>query len=211
MFNDLKSAFRQAVDNFNKELNRSNVGGSVDALVREMVDEVAAAKARITELSVDLQRTRSELASEKQHAETCRRRQQLAEAVPDEETANIARDFARRHQERATILEAKAAALRAEIDSREREAAEMIARVQETRARRDALKATAGRTEARKTVTGDHLFEELRRMEENIEYGDHLAEAADAVGDLDSGPSYNTSVPPGVDAKLAELKRQMGR
>ena len=44
MFENLRNAFREAVENFNKELNRDEVPDVVDGLLRQMHEEVTDAK-----------------------------------------------------------------------------------------------------------------------------------------------------------------------
>ena len=41
MFEDLREAFKEALDNFNKELSRENVSGTADKLLAGMKDEIA--------------------------------------------------------------------------------------------------------------------------------------------------------------------------
>ena len=47
MFENLRNAFREAVDNFNKELGRDDVPELVDGLLRQMHEEVTDTKAQI--------------------------------------------------------------------------------------------------------------------------------------------------------------------
>ena len=50
MFDDLRRAFREAVDNFKEELNRDEIPETVDKLLLGMRNEVADAKVQIREL-----------------------------------------------------------------------------------------------------------------------------------------------------------------
>ena len=74
MFEDLRRAFREALDNFQQELNRDRIPGSVDRLLAGMVDEVTAARERLLELESQLERTRTEAAAEAREVATCERR-----------------------------------------------------------------------------------------------------------------------------------------
>ena len=47
MFENLRNAFREALDNFNKELNRDDVPDVVDGLLRQMHEEATDAKAQL--------------------------------------------------------------------------------------------------------------------------------------------------------------------
>lgn len=214
MFEDLRRAFREALDNFQQELNRDRIPGSVDRLLSGMVDEVTEAKARLAELESQLERTREESAREADQLATCERRARLAREIGDEETARVAEEYGQRHQQRRDVLEAKAAALAREAELRRTEVAEMLERVKEARDRRDALAAQAGRTEARSTLdSSDDLFAELDRMAEKIDHSDATADAARTLDDLDLSIDPDAPVRrPDVDydAALAELKRRMG-
>ena len=57
MFDDLREAFREALDNFNKELRRDQVPGTVDELLAGMTRELADEMALIRGLEADLERT----------------------------------------------------------------------------------------------------------------------------------------------------------
>ena len=217
MFDDLKAAFRQAVDNFNKELGRGNVAQDVDGLVKGMVDEVTEAKVVIEDLNRSLSTTRAEITKERGLGETCRRRERLALNVPDEETASIAAEHARRHEKRVEVLAGKAQALEAEIQMREQEVEQMVSQVKEARARRDELAATDRRTAARETVAGGDLFDELDRMADKIVSEERAADASSRFADLDfdstdgrTSETQATTEEPDYDARLAALKRKMG-
>lgn len=217
MFENLRNAFREAIENFNKELSRDQVPENVDRLLLGMKNEVAEAKVRIRELEDHLARAASEAEREKREAETARRRGKMASEIDDTETATLASEYAARHEERRRVLEQKIAALREEHTLRSREVEEMLAKVKEAQARRDSLGATAGRTGARETLgAADDLFAELDRMAEKIGTEDARAEAARDFDDLELDADYGDAPPPrapevDVDARLEELKRRMGR
>lgn len=220
MFDNLRSAFREAIENFNKELARDQVPETVDRLLVGMRNEVADAKVRIRELEDHLARATAEAAREKKEAETARRRGKMASDIGDEETAQVALQYAAKHEERQRILEQKATALEQELTLRRREVEEMLEKVKEAQARRDSLSATAGRTGARESLgAADDLFAELDRMAEKIGDEDARAEAARDFDDLDldvdldadpDAPPYR-SPEVDVDARLEELKRRMGQ
>lgn len=211
MFEDLRRAFREALDNFQQELNRDRIPGSVDRLLAGMVDEVTAARTRLAEVESQIERTRNEAAVEERELATCRRRAALAREIGDEETARIADEYGERHRRRKEVLDQKADALVREAELRRHEIEEMLDRVREARARRDALAAQAGRTEARSTLDGSgDLFDELDRMAEKIRDTDARADAAREMDDL----TIDLDAPPrrpdvDYDAALAELKRRM--
>ena len=221
MFDDLRDAFREALDNFNKELRRDQVPETVDGLLAGMTRELADEMALIRGLEVDLEKTVAAVAREKEAGATNRRREQMARKIGDEETAGLAARHADRNENHHLVLEKKAAAIREEIAFRRTSFEEMSSQLADAKKKRGALGATAGRTGARQVLSGaDDLFAELDRMAEKMEGGRAHAEAADELDDLDlSGPSpidYDEPAPPpreqlDVDAALAELKRRMGR
>ncbi len=217
MFENLRSAFREAVENFNKELARDQVPETVDRLLKGMRDEVADAKVQIRELEDQVSRTDAEVEREKTEVATARRRGKMAQDIGDTETAEIATQYATRHEERRRVLEQKAAALRQELELRRGEVEEMIGKVKEAQTKRDSLAATTGRSGARETLhAADDLFAELDRMAEKIGAEDARARAAEAMDDIDleGGEDYDTpprAPEPDLDERLAELKRRMGK
>jgi phage shock protein A len=238
VFDDLRAAFREALDNFNNELRRENVSETTDRLLLGMKNEIADEKVQLKELESQLDTAVASSERERDLGATCRRREKMARTIGDDETADLAAQHAAKHEGHHTLLEKKAVAIREEIEFRRRNVDEMIDKFSEAKERRDALSATAGRTGARKSFSdADDLFSELDRMAEKIE-GKHrhedAAEALDALErdldsaagddlghDLDHEYDYDTGpeeAPPApvreeldVDAALAELKRRMGQ
>ncbi|HKJ01845.1 MAG TPA: hypothetical protein VJ997_05300 [Longimicrobiales bacterium] len=215
MFENLRNAFREAMENFNKELDRDQVPGAVDRLLAGMRDEVADAKLRIRELEDQIRRADAEAAREKNEAATARRRGKLAAGIDDKETVQLAEQYAVRHEEHQRILEQKSAALRQELEIRQKEVEEMLAKVKDAQSKRDALAATSGRSGARESLNAaDDLFSELDRMAEAIGDEDARAKAAEDFADLDLDADPDLPPPPAqvdFDARLEELKRRMGK
>lgn len=215
MFEKLRRAFREAVDNFHEELNRDQVPEAVDALLRGMRSELTDSKVRLKQLEEQIRTALREAEAEKKEAATARRRGKLAADIGDEETARVAGEYAARHGERAKLLERKALALKEELDFRQGEHEEMMAKVKEAEAKRASLAATTGRADARETLgAADDLFAELDRMAEKIGDEDARARAAEELGDVELGgdrPAPESPPPVDVDARLAELKRRMDR
>jgi len=222
MFDELRAAFREALDNFNKELSRDQVPETVDRLLAGMRNEIADEKAQVAGLEAQLEKTQGELTRVREQAAIARRREQMARKIEDAETADTAAQYAARMEGHRDVLEKKAAALQEEIDFRGKTVEEMFARFHEAKEQRDALGATAGRAGARETLSAaDDLFSELDRMAEKIEGTRSEADAAEALDDIDLGDrsEYHVDIdeaPPereelDVDAALAELKRRMGQ
>lgn len=214
MFENLRRAFKEAVDNFKTELGRDEVPEAVDKLLKGMADEATTAKANLEDLKSQLARARTKAKAESEEAETCRRREEMARSIGDEETATVAAEFAVKHQNRCDVLTEKADAIEAEIKLREAEFAEMLEQIKEARRNRAALAAQAGRTSARDSIQGaDDLFGELDRMAEKIGGEEASAEAAESLfNDADEfdealGEARREEL---LDARLEELKRRMG-
>ena len=203
------------MDNFQQELSRDRVPGTVDRLLSGMVDEVTEAKARLADLEQQLEKTRAESTREAKEIETCDRRAAMAREIGDEETARVASEYGDRHRRRKEVLDMKAVALAEEVTLRRGEVDEMLEKVKEARDRRDALAAETGRTGARESIRGaDDLFAELDRMAERIGDTDAEASAAREMDDFDlrvdpDAPIRRPQVD--YDAALEELKRRMGR
>jgi hypothetical protein len=104
MFDDWKKAWREAVDNFRRELGDSESG---DVRTRAMQKEFSAAQGALDKLDSEIRRTRREASDERENESVCRRREEMARKIDDEETVRIAVEFAVRHAERAVILERK--------------------------------------------------------------------------------------------------------
>ena len=150
MFDNLRDAFREAVSNFKDELGRDEVPEAVDSLLKGMQIEVTDSQTHVKSLEAQIKRALQLAEMEKKEAATCRRREEMAMEIKDEETARVAREFAEKHEQKQSIQEQKALALKKELDVRRAEVAEMLEKLKEAQKQRDALAATAGRTSARR-------------------------------------------------------------
>jgi hypothetical protein len=216
MFENLRQAFREAVHNFKEELNRDEVPEVVDGLLRQMHREVTDAKASLSTLEDQIGEALRHAEMEGKEVETCLRREVMARRIGDNQTAEIAVEFARKHEKRKMILERKALALKEELEMKRGEVEDMLAQLKEAQVRRQELSATAGRAEARRSLgASDELFAELERMAEKIEGMDRQREAEEdllaELDDLGSAPPPRPP-PPELEAeiRLKELKRRMG-
>ena len=218
MFDDLRAAFSEALDNFNKELGRDQVSETADKLLVSMKNEIADETAQVAGVEAQLEETLVQIERARERGETSRRREAMARKIDDEETATLATEYAARNERHAEVLDRKADALREELGFRKRTVDEMYARFHEAKEKRDALGTTAGRSQARESLSAaDDLFGELDRMAEKIEGERAAGEAAEAFDDLDldrqSQYQIDLDEPPAeeldVDAALAELKRRM--
>lgn len=213
MFESLRQAFREALDNFRTELNRDRVPEAADRLLRAMQEELVGAKAALSRLEDELAAVEEEARSEEAEARTCLRRESMAEEIGDGDTAAVARDFAAKHLRRKDLLEEKAAVLRRELADRRAEVAEMTDQLRSAKVHREALIASAGRAGARERFQeAETLFEEMDRMADRIQ---DLESRVDGAAEVERvlDPLAGSEPPPeiDVDARLEELKRRMGR
>jgi phage shock protein A len=224
MFDDLRSAFREALDNFNNELRRENVSETADRLLIGMKNEIADEKVQIRDLEDQLEKARAQALREREAGATARRREKMARGIGDEDTASVAAQHAVKHEGHHALLEKRSSAISEEIEFRRRNVDEMIEKFSEAKQKRDTLSATAGRAGARRSFAeADDLFGELDRMAEKIQGERRQGEAEEALDDLDLDSAdaldYDVGLedpPPAreeldVDAALAELKRRMGQ
>jgi phage shock protein A len=215
MFDNLRQAFREAVDNFQDELGRDDVPEAVSRLLREMKREAADTKAEIRRLEEAIRGAIDKAEKEKGEVKTCRRREKMALDISDEETAGVARQYAEKHEHRRSVLERKALALKEELDMREEEFGEMIEAIKEADKNRDALQATVGRASARNSIDeADDLFSQLDRIADEIGEDDARRKADSELDDLlgDRQDHFSSRPDPeeiDVDARLGALKQAM--
>lgn len=219
MFDDLRAAFREALDNFNKELSRDQVPETVDKLLAGMKREIVDEKAQVAGLEDQLEKTRAQIQRLVDETATARRREEMARRIDDQETVTLAVQYAVKADGHRAVLEKKVTALQEELEFRQRTVDEMYAQFDLAQEKRDALTATTGRSGARESLSAaDDLFSELDRMADKIEGNKSRGDAAEAFDalDLDEPSEYHVSMedePPreelDVDAALEELKRRM--
>ncbi len=218
MFDNLRRAFREAVDNFKEELDRDDVPEAVDSILRAMKREAADTQAETQRLEAAIKKALEATEIERREAKTCRRREKMASEIGDEETARVAREYAEKHEHRREVLDKKALALKEELDMRRGEFKDMIKTIKDAEKNRDTLTATAGRATARNSIEGaEDLFAELDRIAGDITDEDARREAQMEVNEaLDDDPldefrSAPEPPPMDVDARLEALKRAMGK
>ena len=215
MFENLRRAFKEAADNFHRELDRDAVPEAMDELLKGMQKEAVDVKAGLEGLKEQLAAARKRANAEARDAATCQRREDMARKIGDLETAEVAGKYAERHASRNQVLTEKANAIEAEIRLQESEFAEMLEQIKKARANRNTMAARAGRTQSRDSIHGaDDLFGELDRMAAKIGDTEAGADAAEALFDdaADFDEALNASRrAEAVDTRLEELKRRMGK
>lgn len=219
MFDELRAAFREALDNFNRELSRDQVPETVNRLLHGMKKAIVDEKAQVADLEDQLSKARAQIVRTTERATTARRRERMALGIDDQETATVAAEYAAKNERHRDVLEKKANALQEELAFRQRTVDEMYERFHEAKDKRDALAATTGRSGARQSISAtDDLFGELDRMAEMIEGNLARGQAAEAFDELDLAGTSELHVELDkaphqeldVDAALTELKRRMG-
>jgi hypothetical protein len=111
MLNDWKQAWREAVENFKRELGEEEEG---PAQTRAMRREFHAARAALERLLSEIARVRTEAAAQREQESICRRREGFAHNIGDAETVRLAAQYALKHAELASVLERKVEVLEAE-------------------------------------------------------------------------------------------------
>jgi DNA repair exonuclease SbcCD ATPase subunit len=218
MFEDLRDAFQEALDNFNKELSRDNVSGTADQMLAGMKGELASEKAQVSGLEDQITKTIEHIERLSDEVATARRREEMAREIDDNETVKLAAEFATKAEGYITVLQKKRTALEEELVFRARTVEEMYAQFNAAREKRDSLTATTGRTDARESISAaNDLFSQFDRMAEAIEGTKAEAEAAQAFDELDPPSEFRVEIDDApvpreldVDAALEELKRRMG-
>ena len=132
MFDELKVAFRQALQNFNEELSRVEPPKKTEDLVNAMNEEVEEATAHIDNLELQISIAIDQLAKAESEAESCRRRSELARDIGDTETSIMAIQYAKKHEEHIRVLGDKIEALSAELTFLGKEVTEMSEKGEET-------------------------------------------------------------------------------
>jgi hypothetical protein len=180
MFEDLKMAWREAVENFWHELQGDD--SAADGKTPGMRREITHARSDLSRLEEQIEGVRKRAESEREEAATARRRQDMAKRIGDEETAQIAAEFAAKHDEYAAVLERKVEVLLAERDLWRRD---LMAMQDALRRRESALGQGPGASET--------LDEEQERDDREFSRLDQNERARVA------------------EERLEELKRRMGR
>lgn len=185
MFDDIRHAFRELLHgNVPPEGRRELIVMMKDTLVR--------ARLALDDLRDGVEVTRKRVERERSELETIRRRRGLAQGVGDEETVRVAERFEAQQAERLAVVEQKLAAQESELALVDREVSEM----------KEQLKAAlAGVGSGMRAGTMDAATDPLDqgRAELEQQLNDLRRAERRATADADA------------DARLAELKKRMGR
>ncbi len=161
------------------------------AAIAGMKDALASATLGVEELREGVEQTRRKLASEREQLVTVQRRKALAGGIADAATVALAAKYESQHHERIAVLERKLEAQEAEVRLAERELSEMMSQLKAANAGVGSGLPPSGPTDEELGLRDDtRLRSEL----------DGLARQR-ARSDADAD----------AEAKLAELKKKMGR
>ncbi len=120
---DWKKVWNEAVENFYRELGEDEDGGP--ARTRAMRRELDAARHEVERLEAETADAARGAAEERAEEAVCQRRRAQAERIEDAETVRLAIAWAIRHARRAAVLDRKTEVLRAELELRRADLAEM--------------------------------------------------------------------------------------
>ena len=185
MFDELRHAFRELLHgNVPPEGRRELISVMKDTLVR--------ARVAMDDLRDGVDASRKRVERERTELETIRRRRGLAQGVGDEETVRVAERFEAQQAERLAVLEQKLAAQESELALVDREVAEM----------KEQLKAAlAGVGSGMRAGTMDSATDPLDEGRADLERTLNELKRAERRASADAD----------ADARLAELKKRMGR
>lgn len=113
MIDEWKQVWREAVDNFRRELHGIE-GAERDARLAAMRRDLAVARDEVRRAEAEIARIRTRLARQHEEELSCRRRAQAARRIGDDETERIATEHEERHRQRRVVLERKLDAFEAE-------------------------------------------------------------------------------------------------
>jgi uncharacterized coiled-coil protein SlyX len=185
VFDEVRHAFRELLHgNVPPEGRRELIAVMKDTLVR--------ARLAMDDLRDGVEVTRKRVDRERSELETIRRRRGLAQGVGDEETVRVAERFEAQHAERLSVLEQKLAAQESELALMDRDVAEM----------KEQLKAAlAGVGSGMRAGTVDAAADPLDEGRAGVEQQLNDLKRAERRASADAD----------ADARLAELKKRMGR
>lgn len=184
MFEDIRRAFHDL-------LNGNVPAADRRGLLQEMRNTLVQAKMSLDDLRQGVVVTEKRLQRERAEFETVVRRKGLAESRGDAETVEVAARFEAHHAERLAILEKKLDAERGELAMLEKEVEEMTVQLK-------AANSGVG-SGMRAGVVGEELDLDSKDSELNRDLNALDRERKRAAHDADA------------EARLAELKRRMGR
>jgi hypothetical protein len=170
------------------QLLRERAGSDPRAYAAGMREALIEAKVGLVRMSEAIVATEQELAAERKQLDDAERRGQLAAAVPDPKTVEVAERFAARHRGRIEVLVRKVAVQRDELILAQREIEEMAAEVR---------KAGSG-------GASESILSAWRDLEA-------AGGTRPAEGDLAQADAERRRLDEAIEVQLAYLKKKLGK
>lgn len=191
MFNEFREALRDLLHGNVSPVERR-------AMLAVMKETLVHARLGLDDLRAGVEQTRKRLERERRELETVQRRKGLAQGIADAETVQIAERFEAQHAERVAVLERKLGAQEGELALVEREVEEMTQQLKAAAAGVGSGMAPGSVAGAPGAGPGEAgLDDERSALEQEMAGLDRAQRRAAAEAD--------------ADARLAELKRRMGK
>jgi hypothetical protein len=197
---------RQSLDEL---LARATRPEERSAVLARMKDALVHARVGVDDVRSAVETTRHRLKAERLELETIVRRKTLAQGIADTETVAVAERYERQHAERVRVLEAKLAAQEAELALAEQEAAEMAAELK--RAAAGLPTGAPGQAGAAGAPGMAGTDPDARAAAEVEELLDDQATTLRQELDGMARAGRRAQQAAEADARLAELKRRMGK
>ena len=190
MLDSLRQSLRELMD-------RATSPEARRAGLARMKETLVLARVGLDDLRSGIALTRGRLLKEEQELETMRRRKGLAAGIHDVETVALAEKYEAQHRERAEVLRRKLEAQHAELAIAERDVAEMTTEL------RDAVAGVPGAT----TREAPHGADAAADAGAPDRTRDEVASELEAMARASARKARDAE----ADARLAELKRRMGK
>ena len=184
-------SFRQSLNDL---MDRATPPEERRAVLTRMKETLVQARMGLDDLRGGVVITRQRLDVETRELDTMRRRKSAATAIQDAETVALAEKYEVMHAERADVLRRKLEAQEAELGMAERDVSEMTAELK---------RAVLGAGSTAGDVSGDARAE----ADAVLDGGAGVAGEIDALRRAATRSAREAD----ADAKLAELKRRMGK
>ena len=184
-------SFRQSLNDL---MDRATPPEERRAVLTRMKETLVQARMGLDDLRGGVIITRQRLDVETRELDTMRRRKSAATAIQDAETVALAEKYEVMHAERADVLRRKLEAQEAELGMAERDVSEMTAELK---------RAVLGAGSTAGDVSGDARAE----ADAVLDGGAGVAGEIDALRRAGTRSAREAD----ADAKLAELKRRMGK
>ena len=110
-----RETWRETVESFLREVRDPDQPAPGPSTLDPLAGAIAAARAEVRDLERDLAASRTRADAEAESAAVCERRRDQATRIGDEDTAQLAARFGRRHAERLAVTRRKCEVLEDEL------------------------------------------------------------------------------------------------